>query len=935
MALNFPEIEKEILEYWDKDKTFSKLREKNKGKKRWSFLDGPITANNPMGVHHAWGRTYKDMFQRFFAMLGYEQRYQNGFDCQGLWVEVEVEKELGFKSKKDIEAFGVEKFVEKCKERVLKYSAIQTQQSERLGQWMDWENSYFTMSDENNYAIWGFLKKCHELGYLYKGRDSVPWCPRCGTAISQHEILTEEYKEIVHKAVYFKLPITTKFEGASFLVWTTTPWTIPANSGLMVNPDFEYGLFEGPEKLILLKDQKVLGPEYILKQTILGKDLKGIKYKAPFDHLERIKKAENEFFHTVVLEKDLVTADEGTGIVHCAPGAGEEDFKVGKEENLPVIDVIDESAVYLDDMDDLSGKDAKTHPEIVIEGLKQFLFKTEMYKHRYPTCWRCKTELVWRVVDEWYISMKKLRKPLMKITKKISWIPGFGKERELDWLKNMHDWLISKKRYWGLTLPIFECSCGHFEVIGSKEELKKRAVEGWEEEKSPHKPWMDKVKIKCLKCNEIISRIPDVGNPWLDAGIVPFSTMQYAQDKKYWKNWFPADLVCESFPGQFKNWFYSIIVMSAVLAKTFPVKTIFGYASVRDEKGEEMHKSKGNAIWFDEAVEKAGADPMRFMYAKQNPAENLKFGYANLEEAKRKLLTLHNIIVFFNTYVKEVPQNISSDNVLDKWILSRLNGLIIRTKESFSNYNAATAVCAIEDFFINDLSLWYLRRSRKRFHGEDKDIATSTMYFVCQNVLRLLAPVMPFFAEKMYQELGFKESIHLTDYPSGDKKKIDKDLEDKMDRVRDIAAQALAKRIELKIKVRQPLNKMTVKGDKLGDDLLKLIKEELNVKEVIFDNNLQTDIELDTEITDELREEGLVREFIRQVQDLRKKKGLRPEDKVVVIIQAEDISVLEKNKEFILAETKSLDIKRGEVDQGKEVDIGGQVIKISINGSSI
>ncbi len=402
MSYNFPEKEKEVLKFWGDNKIFEKLRQKNKGKKRWSFLDGPITANNPMGVHHAWGRTFKDLFQRYKAMQGYELRYQNGFDCQGLWVEVEVEKELGFKNKKDIEKYGIDKFVEKCKERVKKYSAIQTEQSIRLGQWMDWENSYYTMSDENNYAIWHFLKECWQKGYLYKGRDSVPWCPRCGTAISQHEILTEEYKEITHKAIYFKLKVIDR-PNTYFLVWTTTPWTIPANVALAVNPNMEYGLYDdGKEKLILSKDlaKNVLTKEFALKKSFKGKALKGLKYEGPFDDLPRVKRisAENlKTFHTVVSDKDLVTAVEGTGIVHIAPGAGEEDFKIAQKEKLAVIDIIDEGAFYLNEMNDFSGKSAKNNPEIIFGYLQsykqgQFFYKTEDYTHRYPTCGRCKTE---------------------------------------------------------------------------------------------------------------------------------------------------------------------------------------------------------------------------------------------------------------------------------------------------------------------------------------------------------------------------------------------------------------------------------------------------------------------------------------------------------------------------------------------------------------
>jgi len=965
MAYNFPETEQKILKFWQENKIFEKLREKNKGKKPWSFLDGPITANNPMGVHHAWGRTYKDLFQRFKAMQGFDERYQNGFDCQGLWVEVEVEKELGFKNKKDIEVYGIDKFVEKCKERVRKYSAIQTQQSIRLGQWMDWENSYYTMSDENNYSIWHFLKKCWQDGYLYKGRDTVPWCPRCGTAISQHEILTEEYKEITHKAIYFKLPIKAgKFEGKKFLVWTTTPWTIPANVALVVNPEFEYGVYKvGNEKLILLKSlaEKIFGIEYYLEESIKGQDLKGIKYEAPFDDLPRVKKISAEkpdTFHTVVLDKDLVTEIEGTGIVHCAPGAGEEDFKIGQREDLAVIDVIDESAVYLDDMDDFSGKNAKENPEMIFDYLKnyksgEFFYKIEDYTHRYPTCWRCKTELVWRIVDEWYISMDKIRKPLMEITKKINWIPSFGKERELDWLKNMHDWLISKKRYWGLALPIFECQkCSNFEVIGSKEELKERAVEGWEdfEGNSPHKPWVDNVKIKCQKCGEIVSRIKDVGNPWLDAGIVPFSTMKYFSDKDYWKKWFPAELVCESFPGQFKNWFYSLLVMSAVLEDKNPMKTIFGYASVRDEKGEEMHKSKGNAIWFDDAVEKIGADPMRWLYARQNPAENLGFGYNVAEETKRKLMTLYNSYVFFSTYINKDELSdemlkIKPENILDKWILQKIDKLTLLVESSIESYNVARAILAIEDFFINDLSLWYIRRSRKRFHEDnpERNGAISAFYYVLSNLTKVISPIMPFFAEQMYQDLKIKnmpESVHLCDWPKLDKNKIDDNLEEKMDEVRSIVNLALAERIIKGIKVRQPLATLKIKNIKSkiqnNDNLLDLIKDEVNVKEIIFDGNINNEVELDTNITEELKGEGLIRELIRHLQDMRKSLGLKPSDRISIFISGiEELNkIIEKNKEFILSQARAVEIFIGnsqkDYDLEKEVMIAEKKLLISI-----
>ena len=968
MAFNFPESEQKILKFWQEKKIFEELRKKNQGNKRWSFLDGPITANNPMGVHHAWGRTYKDLFQRYNAMKGFNQRYQNGFDCQGLWVEVEVEKELGFKTKKDIEAYGIDKFVEKCKERVRKYSAIQTRQSIRLGQWMDWDNSYYTMSEENNYSIWHFLKKCWKDGNLYKGRDAVPWCPRCGTAISQHEILAEEYKNIIHESVYVEFPIESR-KNEYLLVWTTTPWTLPGNVAVAADPEKEYVKASGNVAGNFYYLSKTAAERLKLKieKTVKGAELIGLKYQSPFDSLPNVKRTMGKYDHRVEASDPLIlpiTEEEGTGLVHIAPGAGSEDFKLAKKLNLPVIELINEEAVYIDGMGDFSGKNAKENPKIILDYLVNFengryFFDIAPYTHQYPTCWRCKKELVWRVVDEWYIRMDKMRGRLMEIVKKINWIPPFGLERELDWLKNMQDWLISKKRYWGLALPIFECQkCGNFEVIGSKEELKERAIDGWDkfEGHTPHRPWIDEVKIKCSKCGAVASRIKDVGNPWLDAGIVPFSTLidpetkkvSYLTDKKYWQKWFPFDFVCESFPGQFKNWFYAIIVMAAVLENTNPAKTIFGFASVRDEKGEEMHKSKGNAIWFDDAVEKIGADPMRWMYARQNPADNLKFGYSAAEETKRKLLTLYNVFVFFFTFVdrKEFPGtkiDLKFRSMLDKWIAGKVDELIKTTNSSLDVYDAAKAVLAAENFFVNDLSLWYLRRSRKKFHSgnQGRKEAIGALYYVLLNLVKIIAPVMPFFAEEIYFKLRtaqMPESVHLCDWPETSKEKIDFALNEKMEKTRNIVSAALAERAEKGIKVRQPLSALKIKSEDLKneEELLELIKEEVNVKKIVFDKKIEKEVELNTKMTPELEEEGELRDIIRHIQDMRKKSGLKPEDKISILaFGSKDLNdILNKKKDFILKETLAENLKINdiieEVIAQKEVKINSNVLKIGI-----
>jgi len=976
---DFVEVEHRVLEFWEKHNILQKYLHRNDiATKRFSFLDGPITANNPMGVHHAWGRTLKDLYQRFRNMQGFRQRFQNGFDNQGLWVEVEVERKLGFRSKKDIEKYGIARFVEECKKHTLKFSKTQTEQSKRLGYFMDWGNDYYTMSDENNYAIWHFLKKVWTDGNLYKGRDAVPWCPRCGTAISQHEILTEEYKELTHDAVFLRYPLSKTGErnpfqspAVDFLVWTTTPWTIPGNVALAVNPKAVYVEVDiksnGSRHLVLAKSRlEVLGRSFELIKEFPGVALEGLKYEGPYDDLAAVAKAREEkpeTFHSVVLSEELVSEEEGTGIVHIASGAGTEDFRLGLEVGLPVIAVIDEAANYLDGFGEFSGKNAKNRPELIIGDLRQredgrFLYRVEPCTHRYPTCWRCKSELVWRVVDEWYIAMDDARWPgaqnyrrkLTEIIKEVRWIPSFGYDRELDWLRNMEDWLISKKRYWGLALPIWECTCGNFEVIGSKEELRERAVEGWEEfdGHTPHRPWVDKVKIRCSKCGRSMSRILDVGNPWLDAGIVPFSTLKYFEDREYWRRWFPADLVLECFPGQFKNWFYSLLAMSGVLEGRAPYKTLLGHELVKDEHGEEMHKSKGNAIWFDEAAEKMGVDVMRWLYVTQDPTRALLFGYGPADEVRRRFfLILWNCYKFFTVYAtldgfdpttppedyKDKSSWKNAPSVLDRWIMSRLANLLLRVTADLDDYRNAPAARKIEDFVVGDLSTWYIRRIRDRVgpsvpQDVSKSWAHATLYTVLITLTRILAPFIPFLAEEMYQNLSSpakktdflgnrtEESVHLCSWPKLPGDLADSSLEEAMQSVREICEYGHAERRKAGIKVRQPLAHLTVRGrSALPEELVTLIKDELNVKAVSFEEgNGNLELALDTEITDDLRLEGVARELVRQIQDARREAGCNLDDRITVTYPESDENkaAVEKFGDYIRRETLSKSLQAGE-----------------------
>jgi isoleucyl-tRNA synthetase len=911
-SVDFVEQEYETLDFWKKSQAFKKLNELRRNSPRWAFTDGPITANNPMGVHHGWGRTYKDLFHRFKAMQGYSTRYQNGFDCQGLWVEVEVEKELGFHSKQDVEDFGTDRYVLKCKERVLRYAAVQTEQSIRLGYWMDWNNtdllrdlaqkltenpqqvitvdgpegpvtdsveqivgrlglpelggSYFTFSTENNYMIWTFLKRCWEKGWLYKGRDVMPWCPRCATGISQHEIVTEGYREMTHASVTLRFPLRER-PGESLLVWTTTPWTLTSNVAAAVGPDLTYVKVRHADQVFYLSRGAlpILKGEFEVLEKMPGTALEGWTYEGPFDELEAQQNVGAPAAHRVILWEEVGEA-EGTGIVHIAPGCGAEDFELGHEYGLPAIAPLSEEGYFLAGFGSLTGTHVSESPQRVFDSLaeKGLLYRIEDYTHRYPVCWRCSTDLVFRLVDEWFISMDELRHDMMEVTKQIRWIPAFGRERELDWLRNMHDWMISKKRYWGLALPIWECAeCGHFAVIGNEEELEEHAVAGWEAFKghTPHKPWIDNVRIACPECGAEVSRIPDVGNPWLDAGIVSFSTLEYRTDPTFWDKWYPADFISESFPGQFRNWFYSLLAMATVLENSPPFLTCFGYATLLAEDGREMHKSWGNSIEFNEAADHMGVDVMRWLYCTHKPETNLYFGYGRADEVRRQfLIPLWNVYSFLVTYANidewtpdaaakwdnEDPAEATTGNLLDRWILARLDEVLVRVTDRLDNYDAYGATLAIEPF-VDDLTNWYVRRSRRRFwkseHDADKNAAYTTLYRVMVRLSHMLAPFVPFVSEVVYQNLvrsadpKAPESVHHTLWAEVDPGAIDSELIESMALTRQVVALGHAARNSANVKLRQPLARALVHGphaDDLDAELLELIEDELNVKEVVF-----------------------------------------------------------------------------------------------------
>jgi isoleucyl-tRNA synthetase len=870
--LDLPALEREQIEVWEERHTMERYLVRNDASEtRYSFIDGPITANNPMGVHHAWGRTYKDLYQRYQTMLGKKLRYQNGFDCQGLWIEVEAEKELGFTNKRDIEQYGIDRFVEFCKARVQRFADRITEQSIRLGMWMDWENSYYTNSDENNYTIWAFLAECHRRGLVYRGHDVMPWCPRCGTGLSNQELATEGYRELSHLSLTIRLPITSDgHAGEDLLAWTTTPWTLSSNVAAAVHPDLTYELVDGRDGRgwwVSAGSRERVVPGAAVRRRAKGSELVGLTYAGPFDELPAAEGVEHR-----VIAWDEVSDEEGTGIVHIAPGCGQEDFALSKANNLAVIDPIDEFGVFKPGFgwqsgryagaDDPSGADLAREVAEDLE-LKGLLVDRQHYRHSYPVCWRCGTQVVFRLVDEWFIAMDPLREQLSDATRTVTWLPdGIGlEERELDWLRNMSDWMISKKRYYGLALPIWECTeCDGWEVIGSHDELQQRAVAGWDEfdGHSPHRPWIDGVEVECPSCGGRARRTRDVGNPWLDAGIVGLSTLKWNSDRDYWAEWYPADWISESFPGQFRNWFYALLTECTVMTGQAPMRTLFGYALLRDEHGEEMHKSKGNAIWFDDAAAEIGADVMRWMFCATNPATNMNFGYHLAhEEVRRFFLPLWNTYGFFVTYARVdgwTPDGTDGDasarTLLDRWILSRLDGLVGEVRAALDGYDAARATRAIEGF-VDELSNWYVRRNRRRFwKGEldaDKRAAYATLYRVLVDLTRLLASFIPHVADAMWQNLVVAvdsvapDSVHLADFPALQPALRDVDVEASVDLARRVVALGRTARASSGLRTRQPLPAVRVKlpasaGGSLSADagvnaeLVAQVLEELNVK---------------------------------------------------------------------------------------------------------
>ena len=854
-----PALEEAILGWWDEERIFDRLRERNRGGPRWSFFDGPVTANKKLGVHTGWSRTLKDVFQRYHALRGFDQRYQNGYDCQGLWVEVGVERELGLNSKREIEEYGLAEFARKCRDTVAYFASELTRGSKRLGQWMDWGNDYFTFSDTNIEYIWLFLKHVQERGWLYLGHRSTEWCPRCGTSISQHELSQADvYREKLDPSLYVRFPLLER-EGESLVVWTTTPWTLPANVAAAVKPDAEYGLRDGRDWVAVALD-----PDAHFTRRVRGEELVGLRYRGPFDELPVAAKVEHR-----VIPWDEVTLDQGTGIVHIAPGAGTEDFELSRVHDLPVLTPVDESGRFYDDYGWLHGSSTIEAADQIVENLgeKGILVEAGSYEHSYPHCLRCGTPLIFRISDDWFIAVGDIRQNLLEANATVEWTPAQYGKRMDDWLRNLGDWNISRRRYFGLPLPIYPCRCGHVNVIGSKTELEERATGGLDQLEELHRPWVDEVVIRCEGCEAEVRRVPEVGDVWLDAGIVPFATLGWRSpewvpggyatgasaglsgadlpDHAYWEEWFPADWVTE-MREQIRLWFYSLLFMSVVLEGRAPYDKVLGHEDVRDELGHEMHGSRGNTIEAEEAVEHMGADVMRWMYCAQAPTQGLKFGYGPANEIKRRLLTLWNSVGFLVTYANiegfrptyaDLERGVEAElQPLDRWLLARTQRLVARTTEAYETYWTPSVTREVQAF-VDDLSNWYIRRSRRRFYGDDP-VAFRTLWYALVQALRVIAPVMPMLSDHLWRNLvaepceGAPGSIHLAGWPQVAEGLVDDELLAAMEEARLVAELGRRAREASGLKLRQPVRRLVVQGARLAEAHADVVRDELRVKEL-------------------------------------------------------------------------------------------------------
>ena len=1022
----FVGMEKEISNLWKQKNVIKRNFDMNKDGEYFTFYDGPPTANGKPHVGHILTRVMKDIIPRYKVMKGYRVDRKAGWDTHGLPVELEIEKKLGISGKEQIEEFGVENFVHECKESVFTYVSMWEKMTEQIGYWVDMETPYVTYHNSYIESVWWALSKMWEKGLLYKGHKVMPYCPRCGTGLSSHEV-SQGYKDVKDLTAIVKFKVENE-ENKYILAWTTTPWTLPSNLALCVNKAYDYIEAKvNDEVYILAKDlaTKVLGEDYEVIKEFKGSELLGLKYERllPFGEVE------GKAFE--VIHGDYVTLSDGTGIVHIAPAYGEDDSLVAKKNGITFINLVDANGNFVEEVTPWAGKFVKKCDESIVKYLEENnkLFKAEKHTHSYPHCWRCNTPLLYYPKDSWFVAMTTLRDKLLENNDKINWYPdNIRTGRMGKFLENVIDWGISRDRYWGTPLPIWECECGHRECIGSIEELKAKG-NNVPDDIELHKPFIDKVHLNCCKCGNEMTRTNEVIDCWFDSGSMPFAQLHYPfENKELFEANFPAQFISEAV-DQTRGWFYTLLAISTAIFDTNPFENCIVLGHVLDKKGLKMSKSKGNVVDPFEVLDAQGADATRWhFYTASAPWLPTRFSVDDVGEAQRKFLsTLWNVYSFYVLYAdldKFNPteyKDFKSENVMDKWIMSKLNTLVKDVDQNLNDYQITQAALALEEF-TDELSNWYVRRNRSRYWSdtltEDKIAAYTTLYNVLTTLVKIAAPFVPFISEEIYQNLvvnldkNAEESVHLNLWPSVDESAIDKDLEKEMDLAYAIVKLGRSARNGANIKNRQPLSKMQVSTDSLPEYYGEIIKEELNVKEVVFGADLsehvnfeikpnlpvlgkaygklipgirkeiasrnqmelaqklqggetetivvdgteivldsnsvlvtmqgldgyafagegQIGVVLDTTITEELREEGHLREIISKIQNMRKESGFEVADKINLYVANNDmlINIVNKYSDFIKKETLTQEIIINEDVEYRDTVINGEALSMNV-----
>ena len=1024
------QVQNEQVKKWKEEDLLQKCVDTREGAEPFIFYEGPPTANGKPGIHHVMARTLKDSVCRYKTMKGYQVNRKAGWDTHGLPVEIEVEKQLNMSGKQDIEKYGIKEFNEKCRESVFTYTGMWREMSERMGYLVDLDHPYITL--DNNYIEtgWWILKKFFDAGLIYEGHKILPYCPRCGTGLASHEV-AQGYKMVKTNTITAKFKKTGS-ENEYFLAWTTTPWTLASNVALTVGPDIDYvrvKMTEGDEEGNIfyvaqhLAD-KVLGAgRYEVLQTMKGKDMEYMEYEQLMPFVKPDKKA---FFVTCM---DYVSIEDGTGIVHTAPAFGEDDYQCGRKYDLPVVQPVDERGCYT--ATPWEGRFVMEEG-LDVEIIKYLagedkIFSKEKIEHNYPHCWRCGTPLVYYAKPSWYIAMSRLKDRLVANNNSVNWFPDFvGEKRFGNWLEEVKDWAISRTRYWGTPIPVWRCECGHLECVGSRKELVEKAMEDIDESIELHRPYVDDVHLRCPVCGKPMTRIPEVMDCWFDSGAMPFAQWHYpfehADDLE--EKLFPADFICEGI-DQTRGWFYSLMAISTFIMGKAPYKNVLVNDLILDKDGKKMSKSRGNTVSPFELFDKYGADATRWYLLSVSPAWTpTRFDEDGLIDVVSKFFgTLRNVYNFFVLYSNQDQIDPAGLNVpyegrpeLDRWILSKYNRLIADVTEYMDQYDHMRTVRAINDFVNEDLSNWYIRRARRRFYAEemteDKKSVYATTYEVLVGTAKLIAPIAPFISDEIYVNLTGEDTVHTAYFPEADMSLVDEDTEKRMDLVRALVTLGRGTREKERIKVRQPLSEVLVDGkyESVIGDLTPLILEELNVKKVVFEKDLEKYMDfalkpdfkaagpvlgskikafgaalakadpaktvaaleadgkitmdlngeaaeitkdfvdvrisakegfavamenniftiLDTTLDDELIDEGIARELVSKVQQLRKQKAFEMMDNIAVTVEADDRvkSAVEKHRDYIMKETLSLRLDYGQAEE--KYDLNGHRTGITV-----